>query len=84
MAPRTNPVSLNIHGRHFEVRWGVRTDALLEHVRRSVQSCECHVEGFTAYKWKKQDTDGAHPPFAPLEEVMRAPDGYQRTREQDP
>ena len=40
MAPRTNPVSLNIHGRHFEVRWGVRTDALLEHVRKSVHSCE--------------------------------------------
>ena len=28
------------HGRHFEVRWEVRTDALLEHVRRSVHSCE--------------------------------------------
>ena len=37
-------------------------------------------EGFIASKWKKQETDGVHPPFAPLEEVMEAQDGYQKRR----
>ena len=38
-------------------------------------------EGFMASKWKKQqETDGVHPPFAPLEDVMEAQDGYQKRR----
>ena len=40
-------------------------------------------EGFVVYKWKKQETDGVHPPFAPLV-VMEAQDGYQKNRGKDP
>ena len=32
------------------------------------------------YKWKRQDADGACPPFTSLGEVTAAPDGHQRKR----
>ena len=44
----------------------MHTDTLHQYEGR--KTSRCHVEGFIACKWKKQDTDGAYPPFAPLEE----------------
>ena len=41
------------------------TSQVADHFRRRM---------FLAYKWKKQDTDGAYPPSAQLEEVMGAQD----------